>query len=174
MGGGGALWLALTRPDVWAAVAPVCAATIPGTEDLAGNARNFPVRLFHGELDPAVPAESSRQWQRRFLDAGVAADYIEFPGVRHNAWDAAYRNASIFEWFGKFKRDRNPDHVHFATRLARYNSAYWVRIDAFAPGSLATIDATRTATEIRVQTQDVDGFTLTDAPARRAIIIDAA
>ena len=24
MGGGGALWLGLTRPDVWAAVAPVC------------------------------------------------------------------------------------------------------------------------------------------------------
>jgi predicted peptidase len=30
MGGGGALWLALTRPDVWAAVAPVCADLFPG------------------------------------------------------------------------------------------------------------------------------------------------
>src|SRR5437870_5341458 len=59
MGGGGALWMALTRPDVWAAVAPVCAATIPGSEELAGNALNFPVRLFQGELDPAVLAESS-------------------------------------------------------------------------------------------------------------------
>lgn len=43
MGGGGALWLALTRPDVWAAVAPVCPAPIPGTEDLAPNALNRPV-----------------------------------------------------------------------------------------------------------------------------------
>jgi len=65
MGGGGALWMALTRPDIWAAVAPLCAAGIPGSEDLAGNALNFPVRLFHGELDPVVAAESSRQWQRR-------------------------------------------------------------------------------------------------------------
>ena len=32
MGGGGALWLALTRPDVWAAVAPLCAATFPAAK----------------------------------------------------------------------------------------------------------------------------------------------
>src|SRR5215468_4569772 len=50
MGGGAALWLALTRPDLWAAVAPVCAATVPGSEELAANALNVPVRLFHGEL----------------------------------------------------------------------------------------------------------------------------
>src|SRR5438046_1067983 len=156
MGGGGALWLALTRPDVWAAVAPVCAATIPGSEELAGNALNFPVRQFQGELDPAVFAESSRQWQRRLLEAGVTADYIEFPGVRHNAWDAAYRNASIFEWFAKFKRDRDPNHVHFSTRMTRYNSAYWVRIDEIAPGELATIDAARTGASVKVQTKDVD------------------
>ena len=172
MGGGGALWLALTRPDVWAAVAPVCAATIPGSEELAGNARNVPVRLFHGELDPAVPAESSRQWQRRLLDAAVSADYIEFPGVRHNAWDAAYRNGAIFDWFGKIKRDRNPDHVHLATRWAQYSAAYWVRIDGFAPGALATIDAVRSGAEIRVQTRDVDGFTLT--AAARTVVIDGA
>ena len=77
--------MALTRPDIWAAVAPVCAATIPGTEELAGNALNFPVRLFQGELDPAVPAESSRQWHRRLLDGGVAVDYTEFPGVRRTS-----------------------------------------------------------------------------------------
>src|SRR5690349_1434944 len=34
MGGGGALWLAETQPDRWAAVAPVCAATVPGSEEL--------------------------------------------------------------------------------------------------------------------------------------------
>ena len=172
MGGGGALWLSLTRPDIWAAVAPVCAATIPGSEELAGNALNFPVRLFHGELDPAVKAESSRQWQRRFLEAGVTADYIEFPGVRHNAWDSAYRDASIFEWFSRFKRDRDPNHVHFITRNGRYPSAYWVRIDSFAPGALATIDAVRSGSDIRVQTKDLDAFSLT--ASARTINVDGA
>ena len=162
----------VTRPDVWAAVAPVCAAVIPGSEELAGNALNFPVRLFHGELDPAVPAESSRQWQRRLLEAGVTADYTEFPAVRHNAWDTAYRGGAIFEWFGRFKRDRDPNRVHFATRSAGYSSAYWVRIDSFAPGALAAIDAVRSGAEIRVQTKEVDGFTLT--AAARTVTIDGS
>jgi dienelactone hydrolase len=172
MGGGGALWMALTRPDLWAAVAPVCTATIPGSEELAGNALNLPIRLFHGEMDPAVPAESSRQWQRRLLEAGVNVDYIEYPAIRHNAWDTAYRNGSIFEWFGKYKRDRDPNHVHFATRLADYNAAYWVRIDGFAAGALATIDAVRDAGAVRVQTKNVDAFTLT--AAAKAVTIDGA
>ena len=170
MGAGGALWMALTRPDLWAAVAVVCPATIPGSEELAGNALNFPVRLFHGELDPAVPAADSRAWQRRFLENGVTADYIEFPAVRHNAWDMAYRDASIFGWFGKFQRDRDPSHVRFATRLGRYNSAYWVRIDGFAPGALAAVDAVRSAAEIHVQTKNVDAFTLTTTA--RTVSID--
>jgi hypothetical protein len=172
MGGGAVLWMALTRPDLWAAVAPVCAATVPGSEELAANALNVPVRLFHGELDPAVTAESSRQWQRRLLAAGVSVDYIEYPGVRHNAWDVAYRNGSIFDWLGKYTRGRDPNHVHFATRLGRYNTAYWVRIDGFAPGALATIDALREAGAVRVQTKDVDVFTLTTAA--KSVTIDGA
>jgi enterochelin esterase-like enzyme len=173
MGGGGALWLSLTRPDIWAAVAPICPATVPGTEDLAGNALNFPMRLYHGELDPAVPAENSRQWQRRLLEAGVAVDYKELPGVRHNAWDPAYRNGAMFEWFGKYRRDPDPSHVHFSTRLAEYRTAYWVRIDAWAPGELATVDAIRSANGMRVQTKNVDAFTLTTT-AKTMTIDDAA
>jgi predicted peptidase len=65
MGGGGALWLGLTRPDLWAAVVPVCPDPFPGTSELAPNALNLPMRFAHGELDPLVPVEVSRQWQRR-------------------------------------------------------------------------------------------------------------
>src|SRR5664279_2612885 len=43
MGGGGALWLALTHPDRWAAVAPLCPASPPGSADLAPNLANLPV-----------------------------------------------------------------------------------------------------------------------------------
>lgn len=35
MGGGGTLWIGLTRPDLWAAIAPVCPAPPDGTEDFA-------------------------------------------------------------------------------------------------------------------------------------------
>jgi hypothetical protein len=165
MGGAGALWLALTRPDVWAAVAPVCPLPDEEASALAGNGLHLPVRLFHGDQDPVVSVESSRTWQRRLQDSGVSADYIEFPGVRHNAWDLAYKNGAIFEWFGKFRRNRYPERVHFLTRSYRYNSAYWVHIDGLTPGLDASIDAAWTGTgELRVQTQNLDGFTVAVGP----------
>src|SRR4051794_25131838 len=42
MGGAAVLRLALTRPDLWAAVAAVCPAPVTGLNDLAGNALNLP------------------------------------------------------------------------------------------------------------------------------------
>jgi hypothetical protein len=173
MGGGGALWMALTRPDLWAAVAPVCADMIPGTADLAPNALNLPVRLYHGDLDPLVRVESSRQWQRRLLTLQSPVEYIEFPGVRHNAWDLAYKDGNLFDWFAKYRRNSNPDHVRLVTRDAvHYGGAYWVRIDGLAPGALASIDAVRSAGGIRVQTQDVDAFSLLGTP--KTVNIDGA
>ncbi len=171
MGGAGALWLALSRPDVWAAVAPVCPSTLPGTELLAPNALDLPIRLFHGDQDPIVPVASSRNWQRRLLDAGVPADYVEYPGVRHNAWDIAYRNGAIFDWFAKFRRRRFPERVHFVTDSYRYASAYWVRIDGLTPGERASVDARRSGAKVEVNTQSVDGFTLSlDKPASQVTI----
>lgn len=156
MGGGGALWLALTRPGDWAAVAAICPDTIPGSEELAPNALNLPIRLFQGELDPLVPVESTRAWHRRLLNAGAPVDYIEYPGVRHNAWDFAYKNAAIFAWLAQFRRNAAPNHIHFVTRSPRYATAYGLRIDGFEPGQLAAIDATPT----RIQTQNLTRFTV--------------
>jgi predicted esterase len=172
MGGGGALWLALTRPDVWAAVAPVCPDPVPGTAELASNALNLPMRFFHGEQDPAVPVDVSRQWQRRLLNLGSPVEYIEFPGVRHNAWDFAYRNGAIFEWLGTIRRNRDPEHVRFTVADGRYRSAYWVRLDALTGNRPAGIDAVRTAAGIRVQTQNVAAFTL--AASVKSLTVDGA
>ena len=161
MGGGGALWLGLTRPDIWAAIAAVCPAVPADAEGLAGNALNLPVHLFHGDQDPAVPVETSRRWQKLLLDQGVKVEYVEYPGVRHNSWDFAYRDGAIFEWFAKSQRQPHPERVHFSTRAYKYNAAYWVRLDALTPGTLATIDARFTArNRIEISTAGLDAFTL--------------
>jgi pimeloyl-ACP methyl ester carboxylesterase len=174
MGGAGALRLALTRPDVWAAVAAVCPIAAPEIEELAGNALNEPIRLFHGDQDPIVPVENSRAWQRRLVDAGVAADYIEYPGVRHNAWDIAYRNGAIFAWFEAQRRRRMPERVRLETRSYEHASAYWLRIDGLTPGTLTLADAKRNGAEIAVETKNVDGFTLLLDRAPAAVTIDGA
>jgi pimeloyl-ACP methyl ester carboxylesterase len=176
MGGAAALRLALTRPDLWAAVAPVCPAEEAPLADLAPNALDLPIRIFQGDQDPIVPVENARLWQRRLVDAGAPAEYIEYPGVRHNAWDLAYRGGAMFEWLGQFHRNRFPDRVRLAARSYRDASAYWLRIGGLTPGALASVDATRIgAAEIVVQTSGVEGFTLSlDRPASSVAIDGAA
>jgi predicted esterase len=160
MGGGGALWIGLTRPDLWAAIAPVCPAPPEEAAELAGNAINVPMKLFQGAIDPVVPAAGTREWHQRLTAAGVQAEYVEYPGIRHNSWDLAYKDAAIFDWFRGFRRERMPRRVRFSTRSYRHGSAYWIRLDGITPGTLATIDARREGTRVLVDTEGVEGFTL--------------
>ena len=172
MGGGGALWIGLTRPDIWAAIAAVCPAPPDGTEGLAKNALNVPVKLFQGAIDPIVPASGTREWHKRLVAAGVKADYTEYPGVRHNSWDYAYRGAAIFDWFRQHTRIREPLTVRFSTRSHRHGSAYWVRVDRLTPGTLASIEARREGAGVVVKTEAVDGFTLTLRDKITSVAID--
>jgi pimeloyl-ACP methyl ester carboxylesterase len=175
MGGGGALRLALTRPDLWAAVAAICPEIPPALEPSIPNALNLPVRLFQGELDPIVPAQSVRLWQRHLLDLGVAVDYLEYPAARHNAWDYAYKDGAVLDWFTHFRRNPYPERVRFVTDSYQYASAYWVRIDGLAPGVLASVDARLVGTsEARVDTQNLDGFTLSLDHRVASVTIDGA
>lgn len=167
MGGAGALRLALTHPDTWAAVAAVCPTPDPEVESLAGNALDLPVRIYAGDADPLVPVASTRAWQRRLVDAGAPAEYLEFPGVRHNVWVLAYREGAVFDWFAQFRRKRTPDRVRLTANAYRNAAAYWVRIDGLTPGTPATIEATRKGADVSVETRNLDGFTLTLPEAAR-------
>jgi pimeloyl-ACP methyl ester carboxylesterase len=173
MGGGGALWLALTRPDLWAAVALVCPDVPPGLEELSGNALGMALRIYQGALDPLVPVESARRWHKRLLDAGANVEYFEYPGVKHNAWDTAYKDAAVFSWFGQQKRNRMPGEVRLATRSYAYRSAWWIVVDALAPGELASVEARMTGPEkVAVTTRGVDGFTLQRPGSRYRVDLD--
>jgi hypothetical protein len=161
MGGGGALWLGLSRPDLWAAIAPVCPAVPRGAEELAPNAVNLGVHLFHGDLDSAVPVAVSRRWHKKLMHLDTTVEYIEFPGVKHNSWDRTYRNGAIFDWFARFRRPRHPDRVRFVSRYYKHRSAYWVQLDGLRPGEPASIDARFIGkNRLEIQTSRLDGFAL--------------
>lgn len=167
MGGSGTLSIALRRPDTWAAIAVVCGGAPSGTVNLAANALNIPVHLFHGDQDAVVPVEVGRRWHELFRQAGVQVAYREFPGEGHNIAPLAYRNGSIFEWFSRHQRAAAPQRVRFATDRHAYNAAYWVRADSFEPGQLATVDATLRDGELTVTTSRLDSLTF-DPPAGSA------
>ena len=161
MGGGGTLWLGLTRPDVWAAIAAVCPAPPAGTDQLAGNALNFPVHFFQGEADPVVPVQGTRDWVKRLEELGTQVMYAEYPGVDHTSWVQAYQDNFIFSWFDKFKRNPFPDQVRFSSQQHKYNKAYWVRFDQLILGELASIDARFTEpNRLQITTTNLPAFTL--------------
>jgi hypothetical protein len=86
---------------------------------------------------------------------------MEYPHLKHNAWDAAYRGTSLFDWFLKFHRDRFPDKVSFVTSSYRYRDAGWVHVDALMPGLPASIEARFTApNKIEIQTRHLDAFSI--------------
>ncbi len=161
MGGGGTLWIGMTRPDIWAAIAPVCPAPPKGTIDLAMNALNYPAHFFHGDADPAVPVTVSRDWVKKLQELGSKVEYKEYPGVKHDSWVPAYKDEFVFGWFSQFKRNRFPDQVRFASWQYKYNTAYWVQFDKLTPGTLASIDAKFAApNQLEIKTTALDGFTL--------------
>jgi len=160
MGGGGTLWLGLTRPDIWAAIAPTCPAPPEGTTDIYRNGSNLPVHLFVGDKDGLM--KGTLEWKARFESIGSpVVDYIEYPGIGHNSWEYSYKDGFIFEWFAQFERNLFPNKVQFSTKLFKYNKAYWVKFDDITPGTLAIIDAKFSGKNtVEVTTTDLLAFTL--------------
>jgi pimeloyl-ACP methyl ester carboxylesterase len=161
MGGGGVLWLGLTRPDIWAAIAPVCPAPPAGTLDLAQNALNFPVHFFQGDLDPVVPVDGTRKWVSTMQDIGVEVTYKEFVDVKHDSWVSAYDAGYIFEWFKDIERIPYPNQVKFVSKLYKYNKAYWIELDKLVAGQSAQIHAKfQKENDLKIVTEKLEGFTL--------------
>lgn len=161
MGGGGTLEIGLKRPDVWAALVPLCPAPPFIGDEHAGNALNLPVFFHHGVDDKVVPVAVTRRWSKLMREAGVQVEAKEYPGVEHNVWDHAYRDAQLFQWLARHKRQRYPERVVFASRDPLNSTSYWVRLLNFEPGATARIDARFTGpNKVEVRAENLPGFSL--------------
>lgn len=161
MGGGGTLWIGMTRPDIWAAIAPVCPAPPQGTDQLIENALNLPAHFHHGDKDQAVPVTVSRDWTTKLKAMGAQVEYVEYPDVGHDSWVNAYKDEAVFTWFDKFKRNLYPDRVTYNANQYKYNKAYWVTFDKLIPGTLAKIDAKYVSpNQLEITTTNLEAFTL--------------
>jgi predicted peptidase len=95
MGGYGTWGLAAKYPDRWAAIVPICGRGDPAS---AAKIKDIPCWAFHGDKDPAVKVEGSREIIKAMKDAGGNPKYTEYPGVGHNSWDMAYGTAELYDW----------------------------------------------------------------------------
>ena len=95
--GGYATWqLAMSMPEYFAAIAPVCGG---GMYWNAARLLNVPVWAFHGGKDPVVFHEESEKMVAAVNVAGGNARLTIYPENEHNAWTDTYKNPELFRWF---------------------------------------------------------------------------
>lgn len=99
MGGWGTWKLAMEHPEIFAAVAPVCA---PADRVMKANIhqyKNLPVRIFHGALDDIVsPDNSIEMFQHLKKINPNNTELFIFPNDNHNSWDSTYSNPDFYRW----------------------------------------------------------------------------
>ena len=95
--GGYTLWqLGMSLPEIFAAIAPICGG---GMYWNAERLKNVPVWAFHGAKDEVVYPEESKKMVDAVNRCGGTAKLTIFPDFAHNAWDGAYGNSELYEWF---------------------------------------------------------------------------
>lgn len=120
MGGYGSWYVATRNPDRFAAMVVVCGwvsarddwqfpAVVEDSTELfdavAEKVQNIPIWIFHGDADPVVPVEESRNMNLALLTRDADVQYVEFVDVEHNAWDPAYAFEELPRWLFSKSRD---------------------------------------------------------------------
>lgn len=99
MGGFGTWYTAMARPDLFAAIAPVCGG------GMAWNAGvlTMPVWAFHGADDDLVSPTQSDEMVAALKELKADVTYTRLDGVGHGVWEHTY-NKEMMEWFLSKKR----------------------------------------------------------------------
>ena len=105
--GGYATWqLGMSRPDLFAAMVPICGG---GMYWNAGRLKDMPIWAFHGQLDDTVYVEESvkmTDWVRRY---GGDPKLTVYPENGHDAWSDTYRNPEVFAWLLNHRKEAQAD-----------------------------------------------------------------
>lgn len=107
MGGAGTIHLASTRPELWAAVAPLSPALDRKTDRLDAM-KQIPVFLASGDKDNLVPVATVRAWAKAMEARKMDVSYHEIEGGDHVR--AIARNAALigeaFDFFDARRRGK--------------------------------------------------------------------
>jgi len=91
-----AVWqLAMSKPEWFAAIVPICGG---GMYWNARRLKNTKIWAFHGCDDPVVYCEESKHMVERINRNGGDAKLTLLKGVGHDSWINAYRSPEVFEW----------------------------------------------------------------------------
>ncbi len=87
MGGFGSWELAMRKPDLFAALAPVCGGAHCSQME---RIRQIPVWIAHSDDDQVVPVARSRNSFAALKSLNAKVTYVEYQGVGHNSWTPTF------------------------------------------------------------------------------------
>lgn len=95
MGGYAAWQLAMSMPEIFAAMIPICGG---GMYWNAARLANIPIWAFHGALDQTVLAAESEKMVTAVNRNNGHAKLTVYPSNGHDAWSDTYANFAVFQW----------------------------------------------------------------------------
>jgi predicted peptidase len=102
MGGYGTYAFAANYPGIPAAAFPICGG---GRTSLADSYdTKVPWWLFHGDKDPVIKVQFSRDFYKKMKAMGMNVQYTEYPGVAHDSWNNMFEEKNFFSWLFAQKR----------------------------------------------------------------------
>ena len=104
MGGWGTLKLAGEHPEMFAAVAAVCAPTDRVMLATVDNYKNLNIKLFHGGMDDVVLPENAFNFYQKLHPINPKAELTIFPNDNHNSWDSTYSDPKLWDWMFGLKK----------------------------------------------------------------------
>lgn len=105
--GGYATWqLAMSMPDYFAAIVPICGG---GMYWNAGRLVNIPIWAFHGEQDTTVFLEESAKMVDAVNRRGGNAKFTVYPHNGHDAWSDTYSNWEVYEWMLRHRKNTSKE-----------------------------------------------------------------
>ncbi len=105
MGGMASFDLACRYPELFAAAVPICGGI--NTERLSNAAGKVSFRIFHGDADPVVPVDFSRNAYMALKKLNAKVEYIEFPAAGHDSWTPAFNRDDFMKWIYSQKKRNN-------------------------------------------------------------------
>lgn len=95
MGGYGTWQLAMSRPELFAAIIPICGG---GMYWNAERLKHTPVWAFHGDSDGTVLPEESKKMIDGVNKCGGKARLTIYQNTAHNAWAPTFQDPEVWKW----------------------------------------------------------------------------
>ena len=159
-GASGAMQVASTHADQYAAVLPLVAV---GTDYPIANFRNLPVAQHHGTLDWTSAICNARGQHQRMLAMGCPVELTEYRGVGHSV---PRPHEPIVEWMLKQRREKSPEVVMIDCATPSLGSTHWIHIESFIdPHQRARVRGSLTGEEdgrraLKIETENVENFAI--------------